>query len=356
MRIHILLMFTMAASAMAEEEFRQISLERIWDAAPHNAFTDLERFHGRWFCAFREGSGHVASGDHGKIRVISSNDGTTWESKALLESPGLDLRDAKLSITPDGQLLLNSCEYDVDHDDSVNRNNQSVTYLSKDGVTWEGPQRVADKGYWLWQTAWQDAIGYALGYKWGTRDSTRLYTTTDGITYKVLVDHLRPPNDRANEHATVFMPDGTAHLLLRRDNSDRPSSSDALFGTAQPPYQDWEWRKLGHRLGGPAMIRLPSGRLLTAARRYGSEQWTELGLIDPDNGHYEAKLRLPSKGDSSYAGLIWHDNLLWMSYYSSHGDKTAIYLAKIAIASEVATLDDENRSSGPAIARDPKRP
>ena len=28
-------------------------------------------------------------------------------------------------------------------------------------------------------------------------------------------------------------------------------------------------------------------------------------------------------------GMVWHDDLLWMSYYSSHEGRTSIYLAKI---------------------------
>jgi hypothetical protein len=39
-----------------------------------------------------------------------------------------------------------------------------------------------------------------------------------------------------------------------------------------------------------------------------------------------------SGGDSSYAGLLWHNGLLWISYYSSHSGKTSIYLAKAKIA------------------------
>jgi hypothetical protein len=42
-------------------------------------------------------------------------------------------------------------------------------------------------------------------------------------------------------------------------------------------------------------------------------------------------LRLPSGGDTSYAGLVWHENLLWVSYYASHEGKTAIYLAKVKV-------------------------
>lgn len=30
----------------------------IWDAAPHNAFTDLIRWKNRWYCASREGTAH----------------------------------------------------------------------------------------------------------------------------------------------------------------------------------------------------------------------------------------------------------------------------------------------------------
>ena len=47
------------------------------------------------------------------------------------------------------------------------------------------------------------------------------------------------------------------------------------------------------------------------------------------DGDYEPVLTFPSGGDTSYPGLVWHDGLLWMSYYSSHEGKTSIYLAKI---------------------------
>ena len=37
-----------------------VESRKIWDAAPHNAFTDLAHFRGRWFCVFREGRSHVS--------------------------------------------------------------------------------------------------------------------------------------------------------------------------------------------------------------------------------------------------------------------------------------------------------
>ncbi|MEJ7592590.1 MAG: hypothetical protein WKF77_13640 [Planctomycetaceae bacterium] len=42
-------------------------------------------------------------------------------------------------------------------------------------------------------------------------------------------------------------------------------------------------------------------------------------------------LELPSGGDTSYAGMVLHDGLLWVSYYSSHEEKTCIYLAKVKL-------------------------
>ncbi len=55
------------------------------------------------------------------------------------------------------------------------------------------------------------------------------------------------------------------------------------------------------------------------------------------DGGYEPALTLKSGGDTSYAGLVWYDGLLWMSYYSSHEGKSAIYLAKIKVPLECIT-------------------
>ncbi len=326
-------------SAVADEPIRIVRVEKIWDAAPHNAFTDLERFHDQWVCAFREADGHVGAEDFGKLRVIGSADGRDWKSLALLEVPKVDLRDAKLSITPSGELLLNSCEYTKAKDTAKKRHNQSVTFLSKDGKTWEGPHRIADHGYWLWQTTWRGDTGYSLGYQWGADDATRFYTTKDGKTYKKLVDHIRPPGDRSNEHAMIFAEQGRALMLLRRDNASSISAGLAMLGSADAPYRDWEWRRLPISVGGPSMIQIPDGRVVICVRRYENEdhanwgsQWTEVGFLDPKTAKYTASVKLPSGGDSSYAGMFWRDDRLWMSYYSSHEGKTAIYFAELEFA------------------------
>jgi hypothetical protein len=78
------------------------------------------------------------------------------------------------------------------------------------------------------------------------------------------------------------------------------------------------------------MIRLPDNRLIAAVRLYGQAR-TALCWIDPQAGTLAEALTLPSGGDTSYPGMVFHDGLLWVSYYASHEGKTSIYLATVKI-------------------------
>jgi hypothetical protein len=80
-----------------------VDVRRIWDQAPFNAFTDLIRFRDQWYCVFRESQTY--SSDAGSLRVLTSSDGRTWTSSTPMSYPKADLRDPKLSVTPDGRLI-----------------------------------------------------------------------------------------------------------------------------------------------------------------------------------------------------------------------------------------------------------
>src|SRR5688572_31758070 len=71
--------------------------ERVWDAAPHNSFTDLAWYKDRFVLAFREGPVHgVPTGNKrgGNLRILQSKNGLKWTSSALIEAgPNEDLRD-----------------------------------------------------------------------------------------------------------------------------------------------------------------------------------------------------------------------------------------------------------------------
>ena len=77
------------------------------------------------------------------------------------------------------------------------------------------------------------------------------------------------------------------------------------------------------------MVRLPDGRLVAAVRLYDGAVRTSLAWVETERGRFTEFLKLPSGGDCSYAGLVWPEELLWVSYYSSHEGKSSIYLAKV---------------------------
>src|SRR5688500_1539526 len=83
------------AQAAAAGDPTLLSVERIWDKAPHNAFTDLIRFNDRWVCAFREAPAHKGGVKDSRMRVLASNDAKVWESVGELADPRGDIRDAK---------------------------------------------------------------------------------------------------------------------------------------------------------------------------------------------------------------------------------------------------------------------
>ncbi|PYI88971.1 MAG: hypothetical protein DME26_02390 [Verrucomicrobia bacterium] len=298
-----------------------VEVRKIWDAAPHNAFTDLIRFKGRWFCVFREGQAHVSP--DGALRVITSKDGQAWTSAARLIYPGADLRDAKITITPDNQLMLSGA---AAWHQPAEFKHQSFAWFSKDDTQWGEAVKIGDPNMWLWRTTWHKKTAYSIGYDTGGENFVRLYTSKDGRRFETRVARLFAEG-QPNETSIVFLPDDTALCLLRRDGN--PGSGK--LGISRPPYLKWEWKDLGLKIGGPHMIRLPDGRLAAAARLYDGGARTGLMWMDPGAGKLTQFLALPSGGDTSYAGLAWHDRLLWVSYYSSHEGKTSIYLAKVRL-------------------------
>ncbi len=293
----------------------------IWDKAPHNAFTDLVRFKDRWYCVFREGQGHVSA--DGSLRVITSADGEKWESAALLTSEDSDLRDAKITVTPDGQLMLAG---DEAMNEVVDYKHQSLTWLSLDGRDWGPANEVGDRDYWLWRITWHKGTAYGFGYGCGKAERfLKLYSSKCGKEFDTLIEKVDVEGTYPNETSMVFLPDDTCYCLLRQDG--KPNFG--CVGTSRPPYTDWSWKSLGVRIGGPIMTRLPDGRFVAVVRLYDGGARTSLCWLDPVEGTLTETLKLPSGGDTSYAGLVWHEDLLWISYYASHEGKTSIYLAKV---------------------------
>jgi hypothetical protein len=209
------------------------------------------------------------------------------------------------------------------------KKHQSFAWFSADGREWSAPVAIGEPDFWLWRASWHADKAYGVGYHTSGERLVRLYESADGSSYKPQVERLF---DRGfpNEASIAFLPDDTALCLLRRDGTGPEAS--AQLGTSHPPYTDWTWKDLGRRLGGPNLLPLPDGRIIAAGRLHDRGP-VRAGLcwLDPAAGTLEEFLTLPSGGDCSYPGLVWHDGELWVSYYSSHEGRTSIYLARVKI-------------------------
>jgi hypothetical protein len=343
--IPLVLALLVAPHPVADKDAPRLELvgeiKEIWDEGKHNAFTDLIRFKERWYCTFREADAHV--GGDGKLRVLSSADGGKWESVALLTEKGIDLRDPKFSITADGRLMIVAGGSVYEGKKLLGR--QPRVAFSKDGKEWTATKRVLAEGDWLWRVTWHSGKCYGVSYNAGERASKdakeaattgkvepgaaewklKLWVSTDGEKYD-LVTHLDVPG-HPNETTLRLAPEGEMVALVRREGGNQKG----WVGTSKAPYKEWAWKELPARLGGPNFVFLPDGPIVASTRLYDNKVRTSLCLLDPKGGKLDEALKFPSGGDTSYAGMVWHDKLLWVSYYSSHEGKSAIYIAKVKV-------------------------
>ena len=331
------------SAARAEDPPRLLSVKKIWDAGKHNAFTDLIRWRDRWYCSFREAEAHV--GGDGQVRVLTSTDGDRWESLALIGETGIDLRDPKLSVTPDDRLMI-VAGGSVYRGGKILLGRQPRVMFSLDGAAWSAPARVLEEGDWLWRVTWHQGKAYGIAYDAGERQSAaarkaaeshqvaepgpadwklKLVVSDDGVNYRVL-QYLDVPG-HPNETTLRFTPEGELIALIRREGGD----TLGWIGTSRPPYNQWSYAATSYRLGGPNFLILPQGGPPFWASTRVSPGGAKTVLARMTRSELEPVLTLPSGGDTSYAGMVWHDGVLWMSYYSSHERKSSIYLARIAL-------------------------
>ena len=162
-RIFITLCIAMTAAAIGTPRVMAQSVRydvrKIWDNGSHCAFTSLIRFKGQYYCSFREGETHIFDSQgnaEGKIRILTSHDGKRWKPLPLIGKQGYDLRDPKLSITPDGRLM-------VIVGGSIYRDRQIVgrrpqVLFSEDGRTFTPPEPIeldsagnVERRYGIWR-------------------------------------------------------------------------------------------------------------------------------------------------------------------------------------------------------------
>jgi len=331
--IFALLFAFLGLSASAQTDIEAV---RIWDSAPHNAFTDLVRYKGVFYCTFREGVSHVPKGrqENGKIRILKSPDGIRWKSVVLLENEHYDLRDPKISVTPDNRLMVIMGGSDYSTGSLLG----CLTHasFSKNGKDFSEPQPVKIESAvktnydWIWRVTWKDRTGYGVVYQPNQPDGEfviQLLKTFDGIRYELVskLDVTGKPNE-----STVRFEGNRIYIVVRREGQ----GTNGLLGVSNPPYQDWAWIDLGMKVGGPEFIFTGPGQIAMGTRLYrpADQGGPKTGIVYMNTaGLTDHIVELPSGGDTSYPGMVLYRGKLYLSYYSSHENKTSIYIASLSL-------------------------
>lgn len=297
-----------------------ISTKNIYTGKPYASFTSLINYKGRFYCAFREAKKHYdpSGEDVGIIRILHSKNGKRWQPFLTYSVDGIDLRDPKLTVTPEGKAMLLVEEVKYENKVAVLRkscvsffsSNKSRTELIpisfKPNMDWN----------WLWDVSWIDGIAYGYIYA----PYFAFVKSSNGINYK-LVD--KPVIDNSPTEASVVkLGDKFFSVVRRKQNAYVGISNDG---------DQWQWKDGGMRIGCPKLFTYKDN-VYTVGRAYnGKMNCTALFKVDQTSGKLVMLLELSSDMDSAYPGAVVKDGILYISYYQGDLMKSSIYFSLIKL-------------------------
>lgn len=299
------------------------SINVYGDGSSYCAFTTLIQRDNFFYLAFREGNEHVADGDYGVIRILSSNDCVHWSLIQTINIPNIDLRDPNLSIAPEGNLfLICGGRTKLDNGELVT----NTYYSFETNNSFETPHKIwfpndiyRTSVNWLWKLTWHNNKGYGVVYH---KNGADIVETVDGINY-ILLSHINQPF--VNESRIRFLINGEAIALFRATEG-----GNGYIGNSKPPYTEWTYTQLNYHLSGQDFI-ITSDTIYCVSRSYDKDVAHTALYLSRLNGEILHKYILLSSGDTSYAGIVEYNGYYYISYYSMHKTpKPAIYIEKIS--------------------------
>lgn len=348
----VLLIFSTTSKAQINQN--EITVRKIWSNNYYNSFTSLVYFNNTFYCAFRQGVTHSGRYGHGDIRIIKSKDGKTWDSVTVLHKEGYDLRDPKLSITPDKRIMV-IMGGSVYQDRLLKKRLTHVSFSDDNGQNFSNPQpinvpnSIKTDNDWLWQVTWHGKTGYGVLKQLSkdhqmdtmyTKDQNSveakllrtqtiskisLLKTKNGIDYKIIttIDE-KEIGDFASESTVRVTSNGEMFMMVRRHEN-------GFWGRSKSPYKQWQWTNAGMRLDGPDFISFNDSLFIAGTRVHDEGARTGIFLVNR-SGKFKQILELPSGGDTSYPGFVFINDKIYVSYYSSHEGSASIYLAEIPVS------------------------
>lgn len=319
------------------------SVRRVFYNGQHNAFTDLVRFNGRLYLAFRscpDGHGvHATS----SIIVLASQDGRAWQPVHRFHVPDRDTRDPHFLVFRGKLFVYTGTWYSgrAGHPGDDRELNLHLGYAawSEDGTAWHGPVMLEGTfGHYIWRAAafhgkaylcGRRKIGFAVGPRGEGREvESIMLESDDGLVWRKRAVFQEVAGD---ETAFLFEPDGSICGIGRR------ASPAAQLLRSKPPYVHWDRTDLDRSIGGPLVAKW-GDHYLVGGRKTAKENDARTSLYWLVDGRLHEFAELPSDGDCSYPGFVaLSARRALVSYYSSHErDRagkpiTAIYLAELRL-------------------------
>jgi len=307
---------------------RSLQFERmcVIRSGRHNSMTDLTRWNGTYYLAFRAAGSHFAWGAS-KIVVMRSRDACKWEPVAELRIDE-DIRDPKFGQI--GSKLFLYVLKNVVWDAAPYATLYTFTANGTDWAPFSPVRLNTESDEWIfWRPKTRDhRIWYVPAY-WKDLGRVVLFTSCNGVDWNTVSSIYQ--GERVNETAIEFLPDGRMLALMRVEGGssyfgDRMASS--MIAASAPPYTEWSRvRSRLSRLDGPCLFSyknqiyvlgryqpetddflLKCGSLLSKKRTsiYKLSEDTLVHIMD-----------LPSSGDTAYGSVVLNNSEMIFAYYTS---------------------------------------
>jgi len=335
-----------AAASTDLPRLHVLSVRRVYDQGPHNAFTDLCQFGGRYYLTFRNcPDGHMVH-PTSSILILASEDGQQWKQVHRFHVDKRDTRDPHFLKFRGKLFVYTGTWYCGATTPKKYEMNKQLGYAvwTDDGRQWQGPRMLEGTyGHYVWRAASYQGKAYLCGRRKhqfaetvsrAQRDrliESAMLESDDGLIWRyraMFQQHL------GDETAFLFEPDGKVLAIGRRGGG-----GNAQVLRSRPPYQDWQRADLKYEqgdgsLGGPLLATWQGHYLVGGRQTRAGKPVTVLSWLVRDRLH-EAAI-LPSGGDNSYPGFVAQSkNRALVSYYSSHekdpagNTRTAIYVTQL---------------------------
>lgn len=332
-----------------EAKVEVTNVRRVFYNGEHNAFTDLVKFHDRYYLTFRScPDGHMVHSTATTI-ILASDDLKTWKQVHRFGVPLRDTRDPHFLVFRDRLFVYTGTWYSgektIDPKDYDLNLHLGYAAWSDDGTTWNSPVMLEGTlGHYVWRAAVGKEDGkteraYLCGRRKrlfdvrskgeGPEVESAMLESDDGLIWRTRTLFQEVEGD---ETAFQFDADGSILAIGRRGRGV------AQLLQTKPPYTNWDRRDLDRQVGGPLLTQWNDNWIVGGRKSIGDAgPKTSMYWLGKD-GELREFAELPSGGDCSYPGFLQLSPTgSVMSWYSSHEKDvsgktiTAIYMADLRL-------------------------